>query len=44
MISLGVIGTAAAVSLPFDIVAINYGSNILEHYNATCAGTPVKKQ
>lgn len=44
MISLGVIGTAAAVSLPFDIVAINYGSNILEHYNATCADTPVKKQ
>ena len=44
MISLGVIGTAAAVSLPFDIVAIHYGSNILEHYNATCAGTHVKKQ
>ncbi len=43
MISLGVIGTAAAVSLPFDIVAIHYGSNILEHYNANCAGTPTKK-
>lgn len=44
MISLGVIGAACAVSLPFDIVALHYGSNILEHYNATCAGTPVKKQ
>ena len=41
---LAAIGGGCALSLAFFLPAAHYESQVLDTYNATCAGTPVKKQ
>lgn len=41
---LAAIGGGCALSLAFFLPAAHFESQVLDTYNATCAGTPVKKQ
>ena len=41
---IAVLGITAALALPFAITSSYYSSGLLEHYNASCAGTPVHKR
>lgn len=39
-----VLGATSVTALTLTIYGLYYESNLLEHYNASCAGTPVKKR
>lgn len=44
LVAPAVLGISSMLSLPFLITSLYYSSNLLEHYNASCAGTPVRKR
>lgn len=43
-IAPAVMGATSVIALTLTTYGLYYDSNLLEHYNASCAGTPVKKR